>query len=182
MDGWVITGLVLPPSSARISPIRTCLRTLAATPNNPPAQPTPLGGCERELAEAAALLGRDNVRLLTLTGPSGIGKTRLALQLAADLLDKFPDGVWLVELAAIVAPALVVPTVATPLGVWAEGEAPLVETVAASHVFRAAERPPLGHGRATLDVPRHVPEYPADRQASDADGHQHLACRRRQDR
>lgn len=73
------------------------LRSLDATPNNLPTQTTTFVGRTRELAHAAELLR--TTRLLTLTGPGGSGKTRLALHLAADLLDRYPDGVWLVELA-----------------------------------------------------------------------------------
>jgi class 3 adenylate cyclase len=74
-------------------------RTLENRPTNLPVQPTPLVGRTRELARAGALLGRREVRLLTLTGPGGTGRTRLALQLAADLLEQFPHGVWFVNLA-----------------------------------------------------------------------------------
>jgi hypothetical protein len=63
------------------------LTTLDARPHNLPAQPTALIGRTREVAEVAALLRRADVRLVTLTGPGGTGKTRLALQTAADLLD-----------------------------------------------------------------------------------------------
>ena len=74
-------------------------------PNNLPQQMTSFVGREQEIKDVTALLGRS--RLVTLTGSGGCGKTRLALQVAAELLDQFPDGVWLVELAAISDPALV---------------------------------------------------------------------------
>jgi hypothetical protein len=66
------------------------LRTLDTYRNNLPLQPTPLIGREKEVSEVCDLLGGDETRLLTLTGPGGIGKTRVALQAAADLLDDFP--------------------------------------------------------------------------------------------
>jgi predicted ATPase len=69
------------------------------------------------------------VRLLTLTGPGGTGKTRLALQAAADLLEEFEDGVFFVALAALTDPALVVSTVARTLGVTESGDRPLIEGV-----------------------------------------------------
>ncbi len=81
-----------------------------------PAQLTPLIGREQEIAAACALLQRPQVRLLTLTGTGGIGKTRLALQVATALLDDFPDGVCFVPLASINDPDLVIPTLAQTLG------------------------------------------------------------------
>jgi class 3 adenylate cyclase len=68
------------------------LRTLGAYRNNLPLQPTPLIGREKEVSDVCNLLRGDETHLLTLTGPGGTGKTRLALQAAADLLDDFPDG------------------------------------------------------------------------------------------
>jgi predicted ATPase len=79
-----------------------------------PVQPSPLVGRERELEEAGALLRAS--RLLTLTGPGGSGKTRLALQLAAELADEFPDGVYWVPLAAVTDAELVTPTIAEAIG------------------------------------------------------------------
>jgi predicted ATPase len=97
------------------------LKTLENRPTNLPAQPTPLIGRERELAEIVALVRRDDVRLLSVTGPGGAGKTRLAVQAAADLLDDFGDGAFFVGLAGIVEPSLVVPTIAQALGIRETG-------------------------------------------------------------
>jgi predicted ATPase/class 3 adenylate cyclase len=91
------------------------LRSLEATPNNLPQQLTSFIGRERELAETKKLLA--NTRLLTLLGAGGLGKTRLSLQLAADVMDDFPDGVWFVELAPLADAQLVPQAVASVLGV-----------------------------------------------------------------
>jgi predicted ATPase/class 3 adenylate cyclase len=82
---------------------------------NLPVQPTPLLGRQQELADLVGLI-RDH-RLVTLTGPGGSGKTRLALQVAAEMADEYRDGVWWVPLAAISDLTLVVPTIARSLGV-----------------------------------------------------------------
>lgn len=91
------------------------LRTLESRSNNLPLQSAPLFGREQELAELTALLRRPDVRLVTLTGPGGTGKTRLSVQLAADLLDDFAQGVFFVELAPISDPSLVASTIAHTL-------------------------------------------------------------------
>jgi predicted ATPase/class 3 adenylate cyclase len=93
------------------------LKTLANRPTNLPVQPNPLIGREDELAELGALVSDPRTRLVTLTGPGGSGKTRLALQLASDVLDAFASGVFFVALAPIRDPDLVVPTVAQTLAV-----------------------------------------------------------------
>lgn len=95
------------------------LKTLDVTPNNLPIQLTSFIGREREVAEARRLLG--STRLLTLTGPGGTGKTRLSLQVAADVVDQFPNGVFFVPLAPISDPNLVAPTVAQTLGIHESG-------------------------------------------------------------
>src|SRR5256885_1835857 len=107
------------------------LRTLDAHANNLPIQPTPFIGREQEVQECLHLLRRDEVRLLTLTGPGGIGKTRLALQVAAELSEVFPDGLSFVNLAPLRDPALVVPTIAEALDLQETGEQPLLDLVKA---------------------------------------------------
>ena len=97
------------------------IRTLATRANNLPVQPTPFLGREEQVARVVDLLRRDDVRLLTITGPGGVGKTRLALQAAADLLDAFPDGVWFVDLSVLDDPTLVPSAIAGVLGVREAG-------------------------------------------------------------
>jgi predicted ATPase len=84
--------------------------------HNLPAQMTTLIGREHEVALVCTLLRRPGVRLVTLTGPGGAGKTRLGLQVASAMFDDFPDGVFFVALAPITEPSLVVPTIAQALG------------------------------------------------------------------
>ena len=115
------------------------LRTLDARPNNLPLQPTPLVGREREVAATVAALRRPEVRLLTLTGPGGTGKTRLALQAAADLSEDFADGVFFVALANVTDPNALPAAVAEVLGVREEGTRPvqerLIDELAPKHVL-----------------------------------------------
>jgi predicted ATPase/class 3 adenylate cyclase/Tfp pilus assembly protein PilF len=93
------------------------LRSLESRPHNLPVQATPLIGREQEVEEVKQRLLRPDVRLLTLTGPGGTGKTRLSLNVAAELLDHFADGVFFVPLAPITDPSLVITTIAQTLGV-----------------------------------------------------------------
>jgi predicted ATPase/class 3 adenylate cyclase len=95
------------------------LRTAGKREPALPPQATPLVGRGRELRALRDLLHDPALRLLTLTGPGGTGKTRLAIQTAANLADDFPHGVYFVALAAIDVPSLVVPAVANALGISA---------------------------------------------------------------
>ena len=104
-------------------------RALSARANLP-RQPTPLIGRERELEEVTDLLRRPDVRLVTLTGTGGTGKTRLAVQAAAALVDTFADGVVFVGLASLQDPDLVLPTAAQALGVGAMSGETLAEDLA----------------------------------------------------
>ena len=92
---------------------------------------TPLVGREREVAEICALLQRPTVRLLTLVGTGGVGKTRLGLAVAQALLDDFGDGVYFVPLAVVSDPARVMATIAQALGLWGAGGLPLEERIQA---------------------------------------------------
>ena len=95
------------------------LRTLETTPNNLPTQLTSFIGRDDQVRDAKQLLTR--ARLLTLTGPGGTGKTRLSLQIAANLLDQFPDGVYFVPLSAVHDPELVPSAIAQALSVQSTG-------------------------------------------------------------
>ncbi len=108
------------------------LKTLAAHRTNLPAQPTSLIGREQEVRTLRDLLLRADVRLVTLTGPGGVGKTRLALQGAAELLEDFADGIFFVNLAPVGEPTLVAATIAQTLGVKETGGQPLIECLTAS--------------------------------------------------
>lgn len=105
------------------------LSSLDVRSNNLPDQTSSFIG--RAAARAAVRRMLDGSRLLTLTGAGGAGKTRLALQVAADLLDRYPDGVWFIELAPILDQSLVPQTVAAALDVREEPGRPLIETLGA---------------------------------------------------
>jgi len=101
------------------------LKTRYGRSDNLPVQPTPLIGRELEVATIGQLLRREDVRLVTLTGPGGTGKTRLGLQVASKLRDVFVDGVFFVSLAPINDPMLVMPTIAQAIGIQDEVGQPL---------------------------------------------------------
>src|SRR6266700_1423835 len=103
------------------------LLTLDIHPHNLPVQPTPLIGREREVAAVQQLLQREDVRLLTLTGPGGSGKTRLGLQVAAELSDHFTDGIYFVNLSPISDAELVVSSITQTLDLKETGKQPLLD-------------------------------------------------------
>lgn len=92
-----------------------------------PAPLTPLVGREQEIAVVCALIFRPEVRLITLTGTGGVGKTRLALGVAAAVTASFADGICLVALAPLIDPGLVLSTIAQALGVREQGSQPLLD-------------------------------------------------------
>jgi hypothetical protein len=100
--------------------------------HNLPAQLTSLIGREQEVAAVCTLLRRPQVRLVTLTGTGGIGKTRLALHVATGVLADFPDGVFFVSLAPLSDPALVIPTIAHSLGLSESGSQPVLDLLKSS--------------------------------------------------
>jgi predicted ATPase/class 3 adenylate cyclase len=107
------------------------LKSLDRHPHNLPEQTTPFVGREDDVSTARGILERDDVRLLTLTGPGGVGKTRLALQVAAEVVESFVDGAWFVPLAPLGHADLVVPATAQALSVRQIGEQSLMESLIA---------------------------------------------------
>jgi predicted ATPase len=104
------------------------LHTLDALPGNLPIQRTSFIGRTNDLKELGALIGTE--RLVTLTGPSGVGKSRLALQVAADVVAEFKDGAWFASLGALEEPALVAVTILEAFGVPERPGEPAHETLA----------------------------------------------------
>ncbi|HEX8599889.1 MAG TPA: AAA family ATPase, partial [Chloroflexia bacterium] len=100
-----------------------------AARHNLPAQPTRLVGRHGELAKACELLSSPDARLLTLTGPGGVGKTRLASEIAARSLAQFRDGVCIVELAALTSRPMVVAAIAGALDLRETADVPLFTTL-----------------------------------------------------
>jgi predicted ATPase len=100
------------------------LQSLNSIPNNLPLQLTSFIGRETELGEIKRLV--ENNRFVTLTGSGGVGKTRHALQISAEVLDDFPDGAWFIELASVSDSATVISAVATALGVREDQGRPLL--------------------------------------------------------
>lgn len=110
-------------------------RTVDARPNNPPAQLTRFIGRGDENARIRELLAAN--RLVTLTGPGGMGKTRLGLQVATDVMIAFRDGVFFVDLSALTESELVATKIADALGVRVEPEHAVLETL--TNYLRAKE-------------------------------------------
>ncbi|MGE5530934.1 MAG: ATP-binding protein [Bacteroidota bacterium] len=105
------------------------LKTLDSHRNNLPTQPTPLIGRDDELAAAREVLSRPEVQIVTLTGAGGSGKTRLAVQIAAELVEDYPDGVYFCPLASVYDPGLVILTIAQLVGATQAVGASIMEDV-----------------------------------------------------
>ncbi len=137
----LLDALSLPPSersallaAAQRPSVRRRSAVAGINHSNPvplPVPLTPLVGRDREMAEVTGVLRRPEVRLLTLTGPGGSGKTRLAIRIAGELAAELADGVAFAGLASISDPAFVLPAVAQALGVREAGDRPLVEQLVA---------------------------------------------------
>jgi predicted ATPase/class 3 adenylate cyclase len=117
--------LVIPDLPADFPP----LQSLDRRAHNLPVQPTPLIGREQIGATACGLLRHADIRLLTLSGPGGTGKTRLGLQVAADLLEDFDSGIYFVPLAAIRDPALVASSIARTLDIQEKAGQALLDSL-----------------------------------------------------
>jgi len=120
-----------PPLATPLRPRASFAGSQYAPAHNLPAQLTPLMGRDQEVAAVCTLLRRKEVRLLTLTGTGGIGKTRLAIQAATQVLADFPDGVCFVSLAPLSDPALVLSTIAQALDVKESGASPFSDLLIA---------------------------------------------------
>ena len=142
--GWLITDLGLfsmeggeqPERLARLdlpdlAPVTNLPRAARAAPTTLPAVPGPIIGRAADLAGAGEMIRRNGVRLVTLTGPGGTGKTRLAVELARTLAPEFPDGVVFVDLAAVRDPAKFLPAVGRAFGVVESEDRSIVEGLAA---------------------------------------------------
>src|SRR5215213_8414294 len=105
------------------------LNTPGELPHNLPIHPTPFLGRERDIEKITNLLLRQDVRLVTLTGPGGVGKTRLGLRVAAEAMESFPDGAFLIDLARLTDPELVASATATALGLREQPGQTLSETL-----------------------------------------------------
>ncbi len=115
--------LVIPELPSDFPP----LRSLEITPNNLPLQLTSFIGREHEIDEIITLLR--GARLVTLTGAGGTGKTRLAIEVARQVGEQFPEGVWLIDFVALREPNLILEAIATSLGVREEPKRPLIQTL-----------------------------------------------------
>src|SRR5207253_3946179 len=117
-------------------------RRLETRPNNLPIQRTAFFGRRKEVATVKEILLRQDVLLVTLTGPGGVGKTRLGLKVAEEMVEQFPAGVHFVPLSAITDPGLVTSLIAQTLGVKKSGgQAPL--DALKEHLRNSLSRPML---------------------------------------
>ena len=137
------------------------LTNLSAHPANLPLQPTGLIGRERRVAEVCALFSREQTRLVTLTGPGGTGKTRLALQIAAEAPERSREGAYFVDCSSLTDAALILPAIAGALGVHEAGARSLreilVEFLSPQSILLVLDnleqiRPEIDAGRQIADL------------------------------
>jgi len=140
---WIVERCLAKDPKQRYTSTRDLARDLAAVrdrlvdgqvrseprPNNLPVQRTAFIGREPEAAALRQLLSRADIRLVTLTGPGGIGKTRLALQVAGEIAGEFSAGVYFVPLSAVADPGLIASTIAQAVGVRETGNQPAQESL-----------------------------------------------------
>jgi predicted ATPase len=123
-EGVALLRAALPPHRERVADTRARRKR-----HNLPVSSTRLTGRDEEVARVRKLVLEDDCRLLTICGVGGSGKTSVALQVASEIQDHFPDGVWLVELAPLAKHELVSHAVATVLNVGEQPGESLVETI-----------------------------------------------------
>jgi predicted ATPase/transcriptional regulator with XRE-family HTH domain len=123
-------ALPLSERASDVTPHATAPHSRINLQHQLPTPPNPLIGREADLTAIALLLGTPALRLLTLLGPGGIGKTRLAIAAAHEQMGRFPDGVWFVDLSPIREPGLVLPKIAHTLGLAEQSNQPLREQLA----------------------------------------------------
>ncbi|HKV58716.1 MAG TPA: tetratricopeptide repeat protein [Ktedonobacteraceae bacterium] len=122
----------LAPSSEQPGQPRQATNGLHRAPSMLLAPLTPLIGRGQEVAAVCSLLGQPEVRLVVLTGPGGVGKTRLGIQVATDMAESFTDGVYSISLASLRHPGLVLPTIAHALGLGENEDLPVLDHLSVS--------------------------------------------------
>jgi predicted ATPase/transcriptional regulator with XRE-family HTH domain len=125
-----VRGSLRPDRLPLATPSAAALPSLV--PNNLPTPPTGLVGRARDVAEVEALLSDPTVRLVTLIGPGGVGKTHLALHVAREQMGAFADGAWFVDLAATMDAALVGAAIGQALGLRESGDRPIIDRLVAA--------------------------------------------------
>lgn len=133
------------------------LMAIERGPTNLPSPPAALIGRDKELKTVRELLLSDDLRLVTLTGPGGTGKTRLGLEIAAALTDRFPGGVFLVSLASTADPSLVLPSIASTLGVVEGKNRSIIESIK-EHLRDKPALLLLDNFEQVIDAASHVAE------------------------
>ena len=154
-----IWELVIEGLPEQVAPIRS----LNNRPTNLPTAVTPFVGRMKDRARVKGLLLRSDIRLLTVTGPAGTGKTRLAIEVASQLFEQFPDGIYIVDLAPIADAQLVLPAIAQAMGIHEFPGRSVLETI--THAIEPRKillildnfEHVLAAGRAVIELLNHCP-------------------------